>query len=196
MGDPRPDPCRDKNLELTVRSFATTATMLLVLLGLSTTVQALHPAVGRLSGAGQATFVELWPQQWQFFSNFADRDVIAAYSSDADGSKSVPVTMLHASTADLWGLRYAADSLTLDLLYLANSVPADAWTSCGALGERACLNRAVTERPIPIADRYSASLMCGVHILAIEGAEEFTGNSEPNRPILETVRISVTCLAN
>lgn len=187
---------RNRRRDDAVASFLSTATMLLVLLSIDATEQAIHPSVGSPNEHAQPAYVDLWPQQWEFFSNFADRDTVTGYAVEGAGAAFVPVAVLHASRADLWGLGSSSDALMSDLLFLASSVPTTAWTDCGALLERKCFELALTKRPVTVVDRYPVSSMCGIHVLAVDGHENAAGSSVRRRPVIKTVRVSVRCTAS
>lgn len=171
------------------RSFVSAATALLTLLALSVAAQAMRPSSGQL--VNQASYIQLWPQQWKFFSNVADSDLVLAYRLSDVGTSATPVPVLHASVGDLWGLSKSPDSAMAELTYIAENIPVSAWVRCDGDDVGTCLRHAVATRAIRTSDLYSASRVCGDYALVIEGPQ--SAPASRTRAVVESAQVNVTC---
>lgn len=177
-----------------VASFAATVTALFLLLVADVVLQGLRPAADRLSGPDEPAYVGLWPQQWQFFSNYADSDLLTAYQVSAKGRVTRRALSLHAALDDAWGVGAAGDATEMELLNLAESVPTKDWHACEGATESACVQQALVETPVQLVDQYPGSRVCGEYVVVIDAAQLSAAGAAPHRPASEAAPVVAVCV--
>jgi hypothetical protein len=104
------------------------------------------------------TFHTVWPQNWSFFSNFADAAVTTTYRVRSDGTVTSSTAELTMSSQDRWGLGRTAQAKLLEMLRLAEQIPGDYWIRCSQPLSQACLAEA---RTYSLTNKYLPATLCG-----------------------------------
>ena len=131
----------------------------------------------------------IWPQEWSFFSRYRDAPTVRPFRVTVGG---VPVDLTaRAETADeVGGFRREWMSQLIERSYLAQKVPAQAWTACRAQGW-GCVNDGLNLAEFHVVNSATHHTLCGELILVRSPSIDRSLQTDIDVPVAPTGHIEV-----